>query len=150
MPAPDPLTAIRSPHRHPAQLGALVVGIAYLGIGIVGFTVTGLDDWVVDTREALLGFDLNGFHNLVHLGIGGILVAGALAPHPAITQGVLLGGGAVYLVAAVVGFLGYLDQLLSIDGSAAADNYLHAVSGTLAIAIGLLGGEVRHPRIELP
>ena len=139
-----------SPHRHPAQLGALVVGIGYLVIGIVGFAVTGFDDWVVNTRETLLSFDLNGFHNLVHLGVGGILVGGALAPHPAITQGILLGGGAVYLVAAVVGFLGYLDQLLSIDAPMASDNFLHAVSGTLAIAIGLLGGEVRRPRVELP
>jgi len=138
------------PRRHPAQLGALVVGFAYLAIGIVGFAITGFDDWVVDTREALVSFDLNGFHNLVHIGVGAILIGAALAPHPAITQGILIGGGAVYLVAAVVGFLGYLDQLLSIDGAAATDNFLHAVSGILAVAIGLLGGEVRRPRVELP
>lgn len=136
--------------RHPAKVGALLVGGAYLLVGIVGFAATGFEGWVVNTDEDLLGFDLNAFHNVVHLGIGAILVAAAFAPVAAITQGVLIGGGAVYLVAAVMGFFGDLEELLSIDDPEATDNFLHVVSGTLAVLLGLLGGDVRRPRIELP
>ncbi len=74
--------------RHPAQVGAFVVGAAYLLIGVVGFAITGFTGWVVDTEEALLSFDLNAFHNLVHLGVGGILIGASLAREPAVTQGV--------------------------------------------------------------
>lgn len=138
--------------RHPAQLGALGVGLAYLAIGIVGFAVTGFTGWVVDTREDLLGFDLNGFHNVVHLGIGAILIGVAFVREPAITQGVLIGGGLVYLLAAVLGFTQNLDQLLSIDGVLASDNFLHLASGAAAVLVGVLSGDVarRKVRIEAP
>ena len=134
---------------HPAQLGALVVGVAYLLVGLIGFAVTGFTGWVVDTREDLLGFDLNGFHNIVHLGIGAILIGVSLVREPAITQGVLIGGGLVYLLAAVLGFTGNLGDLLSIDGLFASDNFLHLGSGLGAIAFGLLGGDVANRRIRL-
>lgn len=126
------------PARHPAQVGALLVGIAYVFVGILGFAFTGFTGWVVDTREDLLGFDLNGFHNVVHLGIGAILIGVAFVREPAITQGVLLGAGLVYLLAAVLGFTQNLDQLLSIDGVLASDNFLHLGSGAAALALGLL------------
>lgn len=127
-----------------------MVGIGYALIGVVGFIVTGLTGWVVNTDEALLGFDLNGFHNVVHIGVGAILIGASQVREPSVTQGILIGGGLVYLVAAFLGFTEDLDELLSIDGSAAPDNFLHTVSGVLAIAVGLLGGTVSRPRIELP
>src|SRR5215213_1900214 len=134
---------------HPAKLGALVVGMAYLAIGVVGFLDTGFTGWVVDTDEAILGFDLNGFHNVVHLGVGALVLAAAFAPEPAITQGVLVGGGFVYVLAAVLGFTGNLEQLLSIDGAAAPDNFLHLVSGLAAIALGLLDGDLSEKKITI-
>ncbi len=136
-----------SPLRHPAQFGALVVGIVYLAVGLIGFAVTGFTGWVVDTREDLLSFDLNGFHNIVHLGIGAILIGVSLVREPAITQGVLIGGGLVYVLAAALGFTGNLGELLSIDGTFASDNFLHLVSGSAAILLGLLGGDVSQRRI---
>ena len=71
---------------HPAQLGALVVGVAYLLVGVIGFASTGFTGWVFDTREDLLGFDLNGFHNIVHLGIGAILIGVSIVREPTITR----------------------------------------------------------------
>ncbi len=135
--------------RHPAQLGALAVGLVYLAVGIAGFAFTGFTGWVVDTREDLLGFDLNGFHNIVHLGVGAILIGASLVREPAITQGVLIGGGLVYLLAAVLGFTQNLGDLLSIDGIFASDNFLHLVSGTAAILLGLLGGDLSERKVEL-
>ncbi len=134
---------------HPAQLGALVVGITYLLVGLIGFAVTGFTGWVVDTREDLLGFDLNGFHNIVHLGIGAILIGVSLVREPTITQGVLIGGGLVYLLAAALGFTGNLGSLLSIDGLFASDNFLHLGSGLGAILFGLLGGDVAKRRLKV-
>jgi hypothetical protein len=133
---------------HPAQLGALVVGILYLVVGLVGFLVTGFTGWVVDTREDLLGFDLNGFHNIVHFGIGAILIGVSLVREPPITQGVLIGGGLVYLLAAALGFTGNVGDLLSIDGIFASDNFLHLGSGLGAILFGLLGGDVAKRNIR--
>lgn len=127
---------------HPAQLGALVVGILYLVVGLVGFLVTGFTGWVVDTREDLLGFDLNGFHNIVHFGIGLILIVVSLLSYPPITQGVLIGGGLVYLLAAALGFTNNVGDLLSIDGVFASDNFLHLGSGLGALLFGFLGGDV--------
>ncbi len=123
--------------RHPVQLFALVVGVAYLAIGVIGFGVTGFEGWVHDTAEDLLGFDLNAFHNVVHLGVGALLVGSALPRDRTITEGVLIGGGLVYVLAAFLGFTGDLDNLLSIDGTLASDNFLHLVSGVLALGAGL-------------
>ncbi len=136
-----------SPLRHPAQLGALVVGIAYLAAGLLGFAFTGFTGWVIDTREDMLGFDLNGFHNIVHFGIGAILIGVSLIREPTITQGVLIGGGLVYLLAAALGFTNNLSSLLSIDGTFASDNFLHLGSGLGAILFGLLGGDVARRRV---
>ncbi len=138
-----------SPLRHPAQFAALAVGIVYLAVGLIGFAVTGFSGWVVDTREDLLSFDLNGFHNIVHLGVGAILIGVSLVREPTITQGVLIGGGLVYLLAAVLGFTGNLGSLLSIDGKLASDNFLHLVSGAAAVLVGLLGGDLGDRQVEV-
>ncbi len=127
-------------HRwHPSRILALAVGSSYVLVGLVGFAVTGFDHWVTYSGATLLGFGLNGFHNIVHLGVGLLLVAAAIQRDPAVTQGVLIGGGAVYLLATFLGFTNHLDQLLSISGPLAADNFLHLASGVAAVLAGLIG-----------
>lgn len=116
---------------------ALIVGVAYLAIGIIGFTVTGFSGVVSSHNGELLGFGLNVFHNLVHVVIGaGFIVASRLSD-ATITQGILIGGGAVYIVAALLGFLNRL-PILAINTSLAPDNFLHLASGALAVIVGLL------------
>lgn len=136
-------------YRHPAQILALIVGLGYVAIGVVGFFVTGFTDWVHSSPAELLGFGLNGFHNIVHLGVGGIIVLASLAPQPAVTQGVLIGGGLVYLLTAVLGFTNNLGELLNIHGTMAADNFLHLGSGLAAVVAGFLGGDIGRRRIGL-
>ncbi len=131
--------------RHPAQLFSLVVGIVYLGIGLVGFLVTGFQGLVENTSAALFGFDLNGWHNIVHIAVGLILIAASMPQDAAINSGVLIGGGLVYILAAFLGFINHL-QLLSISSTLAPDNFLHLVSGVLAVTVGLLGA--RDPVLE--
>ncbi len=119
------------------QVFALVVGVTYLLVGVVGFAVTGFTGVTTDGADKLLGFDLNVFHNVVHLAIGaGFIVASRL--DATITQGVVIGAGLVYVLAGLLGFLNQL-QILSIDSGLAADNFLHLFSGLAAVTFGLLG-----------
>jgi hypothetical protein len=121
-----------------AQLFALVVGVTYLAVGLVGFAATGFTGVVTDGGDKLIGFDLNIFHNVVHLVIGGLLLVVSRLPDPVIAQGVLIGGGLVYILAALLGFLNEL-QILSIDDELALDNFLHLFSGLAALIVGILG-----------
>ena len=120
------------------QVFALVVGVVYLLIGIVGFAVTGFTGVTTDGQDKLLGFDLNVFHNVVHLAIGAGFILVSRLNDASIAQGVVIGGGLVYVLAALLGFLNEL-QILSIDSELAADNFLHLFSGIAAVAFGLLG-----------
>lgn len=124
-------------YRNAANLFALVVGVAYALIGVVGFAVTGFEGVVQNGPDDLLGFDLNPFHNVIHLAIGlGFIVASRL--DPTLTQGIVIGGGLVYLLAAVLGFVNNL-QIISINDEVAPDNFLHLVSGSAAVIFGLIG-----------
>ena len=120
------------------QMFALVVGIVYLLVGIAGFAVTGFTGIVDDGPDKLIGFDLNVFHNVVHLAIGAGFIAVSRLNDPSIAQGVVIGGGLVYVLAGILGYLNEL-QILSIDDALAADNFLHLISGIAAVVFGLLG-----------
>ncbi len=130
----------------PASLGganvartfALVLGIGYVVAGVAGFAVTGFTGFVEDTNETLLGFDLNIFHNIVHLAIGAGLIIASRMKDVTITQGVLIGVGLFYLLAAVLGFLNYL-QIISINSPLSAENFNHLLSGATALIFGLIG-----------
>jgi hypothetical protein len=99
--------------RHPSQLLALAIGAIYTLVGILGFFVTGFDNFASETDKTLLGFEINPLHNLVHLGIG-------------------LAGLALYGLFAA----GNSDiNFLSLNG---ADNGLHLVSAVAGVAIALL------------
>jgi len=124
-------------HSNAAQLFALVAGAVYAVVGVVGFAATGFDGVTANGPDDIIGFDLNIFHNIVHLGIGlGFLAASRL--DPILCQGIVIGGGLVYVLAALLGFLNEL-QILSIDDEVAADNFLHLVSGSAAVIFGLVG-----------
>lgn len=120
------------------QAFALVVGLVYVVIGIVGFAVTGFTGVTTDGQDKLLGFDLNVFHNFVHLAIGAGFLLVSRLNDASIAQGVVIGGGLVYVLAALLGFLNVL-QILSIDDEFAPDNFLHLFSGLAAVIFGLIG-----------
>lgn len=119
-----------------AQAGAVAVGVAYLLGGLVGFFVTGFGDFVQNTNDSLLTLELNPFHNVFHVFAGAYLIIIAQFGRPA-TEGALIGGGAVYMVAV---FLGVTDnaEILSMDGAVTSDNVLHLITGAAALGIGLL------------
>ena len=122
-----------------ARIAALVIGLGYVAAGVIGFTETGFTGFVANTDESFLGFfDLNIFHNIVHLSIGAALVIASRMSDVTITQGVLIGVGLFYALAALLGFLNYL-QLISINTGLSFDNFFHLLTAAVAIIFGLIG-----------
>lgn len=114
------------------QQFAAVSAVIYLSACVLGFLVTGFDDFAADTDEKLIILGLNPLHNLVHLTLGAVWAAAATSRKAAPIANLALGAG---LLAAfglgVAGGAGFLN----IDGVSEPDNYLHLVYGIAAIAI---------------
>jgi hypothetical protein len=127
--------------RTPAQIYALVFGITLLVAGIAGFfadsSFGGLGSGV--QGDDLIVFEVNGWHNLVHIASGALGLA--LMGTAAGARAYALGFGAVYLVVTIWGFIDGND-VLGILPVNAADNWLH-----VAIAVtGILAGLASDPR----
>ena len=121
--------------RHPSQLLALAIGAVYTLIGILGFFITGFDNFAAETDKTLLGFEINPLHNIVHLAIGLAGLALWRRLDTARTYGWLLAAG--YGLAFLYGLFaaGNSDiNFLSLNG---ADNGLHLVSAVAGVAIAL-------------
>ena len=117
------------------QILALVFGAVYLLVGIVGFFITGFDNFAGSGQhEMLLFFMINPLHNVVHIviGLAGLLLARTLAG--ARTYGWLLAVG--YAAAFVYGLIavGESWDFLNIN---AADNVLHIVTAVVGLVIAL-------------
>ncbi len=128
--------------RTPAQMFALVFGVVYLAIGLIGFAATGFDNFATFSDDSLLIFNLNPLHNLVHLAIGAVWI-GASREH-ASAKSVNLLIGVVYLLVAALGLLeiDFVAELLNMnEGSGDPDNFLHLVSGAAAVYFGTAGAE---------
>jgi ABC-type transport system involved in multi-copper enzyme maturation permease subunit len=137
-PASDPTT------RHPSQLLALAIGAVYTLIGILGFLVTGFENFAAETDMTLLGFEINPLHNLVHLAIGLAGLALWRRLDTARTYGWLLAAG--YGLAFLYGLFvaGNSDiNFLSINS---ADNVLHLVSAVAGLTIALWPAQRTAPR----
>jgi hypothetical protein len=115
---------------------ALVFGIVYLAVGLLGFAVTGFDDFFADTGEVLIVFPVNPAHNIVHVLLGAVWLGAARAHASA--KAVNTGIGAAYLLVFVVGLFGAL-QWLNIEPGINADALLHLVSGLAAVYFGTAG-----------
>jgi hypothetical protein len=117
---------------------ARVLGVVYLAAGLIGFAVTGFHGFVTSGGSSIIGLHLNVFHNIVHIGIGAILIVASRLPDAPMTQGILLGVGLVYVVATIVGFLGKL-PIIAVTTAGNGDNFLHLASAAVAILGGLAG-----------
>jgi F0F1-type ATP synthase membrane subunit a len=127
--------------RTPAQTFALVFGVVYLAVGIIGFAVTGFDGWFSESfNEELLIFPLNPAHNIVHLLIGAV---GLWASRTAATaRAVNVAIGIAYLAVFLLGLLGAL-KWLAIDSGINPDQLLHVVTGLLSVYFGTAGSGTR-------
>ena len=127
-------TAGRSDAKTPAQWYCLLAGAALLLAGIVGFIAdAGFNTGSDLNGDKLLGiFEVNGWHNIVHV-LSGLLLLGASAKRaPAKTVALLF--GVVYGAVAIYGLIEGSDVIgiIPVNG---ADNVLHialAAAGILA------------------
>jgi Domain of unknown function (DUF4383) len=129
--------------KSPAQVYALTFGLALLLAGIVGFFYTAdfsTGDATTEpgNHEELIGvFDINGWHNVVHLvsGLIGLALAGSWRGARLFAYGF----GLTYLAVAVWGFvIGDGESIAGLIPINTADNFLHLAIALLGIMAGLL------------
>ena len=137
----------------PARLYCLLVGGVLVIAGIIGFLYEASfavgNEVVADNVFGILA--VNGWHNLVHIAIGGLLLvaAGGAARPAALFVGVL------YLVLAGLGFIatggdgisfvaenGVLIDLVPVNDE---DNWLHVILGVTGVIAGLASGRSAVP-----
>ena len=80
-----------------AQKVMPIIGAFYVLIGVIGFFITGFGNFVQNTDDALIGFSINPFHNLVHLAIGGFLIIMSMQS-TSVAEGACLGVGLFYVI----------------------------------------------------
>jgi hypothetical protein len=132
----------------PAQWYCLLVGLALLLAGAFGFLADASFDTggTADTDQTgnadgqlqgdgFLGFEVNAWHNIVHLASGLVLLAAFRRRGPA--KAVALAFGVVYGVVALIGLVDGSDVLgiIPVNG---ADNILHIALSALGILTALM------------
>ncbi|PRY14530.1 DUF4383 domain-containing protein [Kineococcus rhizosphaerae] len=132
-----------SVHRPAVSRAALVVGLAFLVVGVLGF-VPGITTNYGSLAGAghhsmamLLGvFQVSVLHNLLHLGLG---LVGVLLSHSAtLAKAYLVLGGIAYLVLWIYGLV--VDQQSSANFVPlnTADDWLHLGLGLGMVVLGLV------------
>ena len=103
--------------------------------GLLGFLRTSGVAFAGEQGKSILGLEVNPLHNIVHLAIGALLIAGAAGGYAAARRMNILVGVA-YLATFLLGlFMANKEwDFLALNG---ADNILHLVTGALALGIGL-------------
>ena len=121
-----------------------LVGAVFLLVGILGFVpgITSNYDSLSfaghESNAKLLGlFQVSILHNIVHLLFGVAGLAMAKATKSATTY--LIGGGVIYLVLTVYGFVVGQNSAANFVPVNTADDFLHLVLGVGMIALGLPG-----------
>lgn len=125
----------------PAQQYALLFGATLLLVGIVGFIADSSFGTGGDVQGSdLIVFEVNGWHNLVHIVSG--LLGLAMWRRPASARAFALGFGAVYGIVTLWGFIDGNDVLglIPVD---TADNLLHLLIAGTGIAAGLASSPER-------
>lgn len=117
---------------------ALIVGLVFLVVGVVGFFVTGFDMDALtetDTEQTLLVFAINPLHNIVHVVIGLLGVILWPTSGGARTFGWILAIG--YGAAFAYGLLVLDERLEDYLNINQEDNWLHLGSAIVGLLIAL-------------
>ncbi len=123
-----------------AARAGVAFGAFYVALGVVGFFITGFGGALTgDHGDSIVGIHINQFQNLVHIGIGLLLVILSMQKNDAAAEGAVMGVGLFYIVAFVIGVTAS-DNLTILGISSASDpaHFLHLLSGVGLLTIGLL------------
>ena len=134
----DPRTGARSVN----STVAAVFGAVYVLVGLAGFFVS--DTFAATDDDALLGFEVNHLHNIVHLLIGVALLAASRRTESARRLNLLIGG--TYVVLGLLGpFLtGTEANVLALN---VADHWLHLLSGAVLVAVAVAADKRARTRV---
>lgn len=144
------MTTAGSMTRTPVQLAAMVVGVVFVLVGVLGFipgVTTGYDSLTFAGHHSgalLLGvFAVSVLHNIVHLlfGVAGLVMARTAAA----ARAFLIGGGVIYLVLWLYGLLIDKDSAGNFIPINTADSWLHFVLGVAMIGLSLALGRQPQP-----
>jgi hypothetical protein len=131
--------------RAPVQWAALVVGLVFLLVGILGFIPGVTTDYTMlafaghHSHAKLLGvFDVSVLHNIVHLLFGVLGAALSATFNGARTY--LVGGGIIYLVLWLYGLMIDRESGANFIPVNTADNWLHLGLGIAMAMLGVLLG----------
>jgi hypothetical protein len=136
-----------------AQWFCLIFGITLIIVGLLGFLVepkfdtsVGGDPGQIDGEDLII-FEVNGWHNVVHLLSGIFLLVFAGRRRPA--RVAALGFGVVYVIVSVIGLIDGQDlfDLVPIDRE---DNVLHILLALTAIGAGLMSRGDEEDPLDYP
>ncbi|MGI8803463.1 MAG: DUF4383 domain-containing protein [Solirubrobacteraceae bacterium] len=131
-----------------AHLGALLIGVAYLSGGLIGLLYTnGFGGFVDSQGTKLYGlFTINPFHNVFHIAVGILFLLCYAKASSSITEGALLGVGAIYVVATITGFIYAHIPVIALTSASDPDNYLHLITGLTAIFAAVVSAGATNKR----
>jgi hypothetical protein len=122
-----------------AKVG-VAFGAFYVAIGVIGFFITGFGGALTGEHgDSLVGISINQFHNLVHIGIGLLLLIMSMQKNEAAAEGAVMGVGLFYVVAFVIGVVASDNlTILGMRGAGDPANFFHLISGGTLLVVGLL------------
>jgi hypothetical protein len=124
-----------------AQRVGPIFGAVLVGIGIIGFFVTGFHGFTQVTGHELLGMGVNPFHNLAYIIAGVWLIVLCTRGAAAAAEGTLVGAGLFLIVLFVIGVVGSDNlTIISMRGEGDTGNFLHLVVGAALLVTGMLSG----------
>jgi hypothetical protein len=131
-----------------ARTAAGVVGAVFLLVGVLGFIPGITQDYDLmefaghESGAELLGiFQVSVLHNIVHLLFG--LAGLAAARRSDWSIGYLIGGGVIYLLLAVYGFVIEKAEDANFVPVNSADDWLHVALGVAMVGLGLAAKAAR-------
>jgi hypothetical protein len=121
--------------RSPARIFCLVVGATLVLVGLLGFIAESAFETGSSVQgDDLIIFEVNGWHNVVHIASGLFLLA--LMRRHDTARLAALSFGAIYGVVTIIGLIDGKD-VLGLFPVNPADNVLHIVLTVAAFAAGL-------------
>ena len=131
----------------PAQLYCTLIGAVLVIAGIIGFFYsasfdTGTSAVIANTDDVFGILGVNGWHNVVHILVGLLLLACAGSA----ARSAALGVGLLYLVLSIWGFIESDNVLLGLVPVNDEDNVLHLILGLLGLGAGAASPALGRPK----
>ena len=119
-----------------AKTSALIIGIIFIAVGLLGF----IDNSIIGTSDNAI-FHADTVHNMVHIGSGILFILFALAATGS-TGTFLIVFGIVYLAIGILGLISFgakgMGTVLGILHVNGADNLLHVALGAVIFLAGIV------------